>query len=148
MPVNETVHFKPGEDKSPLTVVILDDDEKPTLENEEYFYILLSDPVESTITMPEKVKVIIDDTQQDEDAPSDGRLPAGQCDCDPLDGDFHMTIPIHFPVPEVSFEDDLYEVPETIGSFEILVLRKGVLDKPTTVKVQSFSSKNPKNATG
>lgn len=55
---------------------------------------------------------------------------------------------IFFSVPEISFEFNQYEVPETIDTFDINVLRTGVLDKPSTVKIRSYSSENPKNATG
>ena len=80
--MNETVRFEPGEDKRPVTVVIVDDAKKPLFENKEVFDLTLSNPDKSTITMPEKAKIVIDDTEQDKDSPRDSKnLPKGKMPC-------------------------------------------------------------------
>lgn len=106
--VEATVKFKPGEDKRPLTVVIIDDDESPVLEKKEVFDLILTDPDKTIITMPEKAKIIIDDTQQDKDAPLDKNVATGKLSCHLLSECSCLNIFISFFQSRKSLSNSFY----------------------------------------
>lgn len=63
MKLDEIVEFKPGQREETVTLAIIDDAKKPTFEGNEIVQLLLKEPVDLTISEPEKLLVTITDEE-------------------------------------------------------------------------------------
>lgn len=63
--VEKLIEFAPDQAEVPVTIHILDDDEKPILEGIETLYVSLQFPSKATITEPETTKILINDKELD-----------------------------------------------------------------------------------
>lgn len=65
LPIEEMIEFSEGQDKAPVIITIVDDDEQPVLEGVETFYLVLQYPKNATISEPETMKILINDKDLD-----------------------------------------------------------------------------------